>query len=162
MALCDGCRSWYHTSCDTEYVDRNSPFLCINCCAWKSHLDNNILKILFNRPKFQDLLNEEATYWAGFDSLCNFVEDSDRAMETPMKIIEHQILVKAWSVLLEMMKTEVVQESHLAYHIQEAQYLFPRIDTTEAQEDLKRRKSMIEKIIDDHCDELILKDIPTP
>lgn len=79
-----------------------------------------------------------------------------------MKIIEHQILVKAWSVLLELMKTEVVQESHMAYHIQEAQYLFPRIETNEAQQDLERRKSIIEKIIEDECDELTLKDIPAP
>lgn len=50
-----------------------------------------------------------------------------------MKIIEHQILVKIWSVLLGLMKTEVVQEVHLAYHIQEASYLFPHIDVSEAQ-----------------------------
>lgn len=127
------CRIWFHYACEPDYEPGVEIYQCANCFSWRNHLDTNLHKILFNKVKFADLLNEEHTYWAGFDSLCNYVEDSDRAMEAPMKIIEHQILVKVWSVLLGLMKTEVVQEVHLAYHIQEASYLFPHIDVTEAQ-----------------------------
>jgi hypothetical protein len=63
------------------------------------HLEDNLIDMLLQKKKFSDLLNDEGIYWKGFDSLCNYVEDSDRAMEVPVRIIEHSILVKTWHVL---------------------------------------------------------------
>ena len=75
-------------------------------------------------------MNEDRTYWKGFDSLVNYAEDSDVAMLAPVRLIEHNLIIKAWHVLTEYIMNEVAEEELISYHIQESTYLFPYIDAT--------------------------------
>ncbi len=81
MVMCDDCRIWYHQACcAAEDVDESQTYTCVKCKGWHNHLQDNLLDIIFKRKSFEQLLNEERLYWAGFDSLSNYMEDSDLAL----------------------------------------------------------------------------------
>ena len=55
--------------------------------------------MIFGYKKFSSFLNEEKTYWKGIDSIVNYMEESDMAMQVPVRFFEHFIINKAWHVL---------------------------------------------------------------
>ena len=82
MVQCDDCQIWYHFNCVDDYDPdvKQEHYTCIKCREWYNHLNSNLLDIILKRKSYEELLNEDKTYWKGFDSLCNFMEDSDLAL----------------------------------------------------------------------------------
>lgn len=62
-------------------------------------------------------------------------------------------------MLTEFLLSEVVEEDLIDYHIKEATYLFPFVDSSKLRSELNRKKQLIEDIIQEACAELTLKDL---
>lgn len=86
------------------------------------------------------------------------MEDSDIALQVPVRIFEHYVIIKAWSVLAEYLRDNVADEDLIDYHIKEASYLFPTLETQWLADDLEQRKRIVEKLIAEASSELTLKD----
>lgn len=129
MTMCDDCFVWYHQRCCDLSDEQDHHNTCLKCQDWHSHLQKNLLDIIFKRKTFAELLNGEKSYWAGFDSLSNYMEDCDIALQVPVRIFEHIVIIKAWSVLAEYLRDNLAEEDLIDYHIKEASYLYPSIDT---------------------------------
>lgn len=64
----------------------------------------------FQYKDFKSFLNKDQTYWKGIDSLVNYMEDCDIAIQLPVKYFEHCIILKTWHSLSNQIQNNVVSE----------------------------------------------------
>jgi hypothetical protein len=84
------------------------------------------------------------------------MDDCDIAIQVPVRFFEHFVILRAWHTLSQEMLKNVVKEELYLYHIDEARYIFPIVDTDPLQRELNKKKKLIEQIVDDSCFELTI------
>jgi len=117
MVFCDYCCIWFHFTCVSKQSFNTEKYICEKCEKWSSHLEENLIDMIYGYRGFQSFINSEGTYWKGIDSLVNYMEDSDFAIQVPVRYFEHFIINKAWHTLAKKMTEELVEEDLIECHI---------------------------------------------
>lgn len=100
MMNCDACNNWFHKKCiEREDSEDDQSYTCLKCLEWQDHLNRNLIPMNFQYKDFTFFLNQDKVYWKGIDSLVNYMDNCDIAIQLPVRYFEHFVILKTWNSL---------------------------------------------------------------